>query len=343
VVVRLDAQLPPTVHHRQQAQLVILRRPLRHLAQAELVQHLVLQQQIAVQPLLLLEHGPARRRDPAREAGAIAAQHELEQLGHARGVLADLRAGLGVQDGEAGVDVPLVAVDAQRHVDLDVLDPARVPRHLPRELPVVRPRGAHAQEGGVRHRLRVRRDLVVPRRRQVHVLRLEAGEHGLDLRQRRLAGPVPDEDERLLAGVDGGAMERVDGDDGDVGGEMPLEGFDFWRLARGLAANYSTMLGSCISKPSVRAAAASLQSCEWNPRTSCIHAHHLVDRLCFYAVYDEVTVSRNEVPVFHDVNVLLYISQLSEGRYVHDVCTGLLPCRHIRPSIARTCPVGHTH
>lgn len=51
--------------------------------------------------------------------------------------------------------MPLIAIDAQRDIDLDVLDAPQVPRYLPGELGVGGPRGAHGEEGRVRHRLRV--------------------------------------------------------------------------------------------------------------------------------------------------------------------------------------------
>ena len=91
--------------------------------------------------------------------------------------------------------MPLLAVDAQHQVDLYVLDAADVARALLPGVLVRRPpRATHAQEGGVRHRLRVRRDPVVLVRRQVHVLRLQAAQDRFDLLQRGLAGAVADED-----------------------------------------------------------------------------------------------------------------------------------------------------
>lgn len=139
VVVRHDAQRAPAVRHSQQAEVVIRqRREVRGaLADAELVEHGVAQQR-RVRPLAHVvgaEHLLLGLQHARAELGAVAAQHQREELRHRLGVLVDLLAGLGVQDREPGVHVPLLAVDAHREVDLDVLDPAHVARALPGELP----------------------------------------------------------------------------------------------------------------------------------------------------------------------------------------------------------------
>jgi hypothetical protein len=54
-----------------------------------------------------------------------------------------------------------------------------------------------------------------------------------------------DEYKGLIVGVDVRAVERVAGDNIDVGREVSLEGGDLRRLARGLASNNGTKLGGC--------------------------------------------------------------------------------------------------
>lgn len=223
---------------------MVILHPLRRLlAQTKPIQHIILQQQILIP--VAPKHGLGRRIDPVAQLFLMAGQHELEQLSHALGVLADLPLGVGVEDGEACVDMPLVAVDAQRHVDLDVLDAAHVARDLPGKLRVGVPGGAHRQEGGVRDGLRVGRDAVVLGGRQVDVLGVQAGQDALDQLEGRVGGAVLDQDERLPFGIDAGPVERVDGNDLDVGREVLLEGGNFGGFARGLPADDGTELGSC--------------------------------------------------------------------------------------------------
>ena len=101
----------------------------------------------------------------------MASEHELEEPSDRLGVLLDLLLCVWVQDGEAGVDVPFVRVDAQGDVDLDVLDAAYVARVLPGELVVRHPCSTHAEEGCMRDGLRVGCDAVVLFAGEVDVLR----------------------------------------------------------------------------------------------------------------------------------------------------------------------------
>ena len=156
--------------------MIVLQLPLRHLPQTEPIQQIIPQQQLL--PLLLLvraaKHSVPRRIHAPAQLVPVASQHQLEQLRHRLGVLLDLLLGVRVQDGEAGVYVPFVRIDAQGDVDFDVLDAADVAGRFPRKLVVGGPGGAHAQEGGVCDGLRVGRDAVVLFARQVHVLGLQA-------------------------------------------------------------------------------------------------------------------------------------------------------------------------
>lgn len=154
-----------------------------------------------------LEDDGAGALDAALELLFVAAQHELEELRHAGRVLLDLLLRARVEDCQPGVDVPLVAVDAQRDVDLDVLDAADVPRRLPGELVVRLPGRAHAQEGGMRDGLSVRRDDVVLLRAQIDHLGAEAGEDLLDGSDGvGRGGPVVDDHERLALWFDFGSV-----------------------------------------------------------------------------------------------------------------------------------------
>jgi hypothetical protein len=182
MIVRHNAQLPPTIRNRQQTEMIVLQLALRHLAQAKPIQQIIPQQQLL--PLLLLvraaKHRFPRRIHAPTQLRLVAREHQLEQLGDAFSILLDLLLGVGVEDGQAGVHVPLVRVDAEGDVDLDVLDAADVARRFPGELVVGGPCGAHAEEGGVRHGLRVGGYAVVLLARQVYVLGLQAREDALD-------------------------------------------------------------------------------------------------------------------------------------------------------------------
>jgi hypothetical protein len=78
----------------------------------------------------------------------------------------------------------------------------------------------------VRDGLRVGRDAVVLARRQVDVLGAEAAEDRFDFGEGGVRGAVLDQDERLAAWVNVGAVEGVARDDVDVGGEVLLECLD---------------------------------------------------------------------------------------------------------------------
>jgi hypothetical protein len=73
----------------------------------------------------------------------------------------------------------------------------------------------------------------------------------LNFAEGRVWGTVLDEDEGLIVGVDVRAVERVTGDDIDVGREVSLKGSDLGRLARGLATDDGTKFGGCTWPRSV--------------------------------------------------------------------------------------------
>lgn len=72
--------------------------------------------------------------------------------------------------------MPFVGVDAEGYVNFYVLDAADVAPDFPGKLPVCCPCGAHAEECGVRHGLRVCGDAVVDFGAEVDLGGVEAGE-----------------------------------------------------------------------------------------------------------------------------------------------------------------------
>lgn len=250
VVVRHDAELRPAVHHGQQREVVVGaargRVVVGGLAERKRVEDRVLDEgPLVLAPRLGAKDLVARGKHAPAQAGQVADEHELVEVGDAARVLRDLLARLGVEDGEAGVDMPFLAVDAQHEVDFDVFDAADVAAHGPRELPVGVPRLAHGEESGVCDGLRVGRDAVVLSRGEVHEFGPEAAQHRLDLVQRGVGRAVLDEHEGLVGRVDTGPVEGVAGDDVDVGGEVLLEGGDFGRLAGRLSADNGAHFRGC--------------------------------------------------------------------------------------------------
>ena len=243
VVVGDDAEDGPAVDHGQQGEVAVGARGGRvcGVAEGEGGEDRGLDEGLLA-PALGEDLGPGGEEAGA-EGGEVALEHELVEVGDAAGVLGDLLPGLGVEDGEAGVDVPLLAVDAEHGVDLDVLDAADVAAELPGELGVCVPGLAHAEEGGVGDGLGVGGDAVVLQGREVDEARAEAGEHRLDPAKGRVRGPVLDQHQGLVERVDGRAVQGVDGDDVDVQGEVGLEGLDLRVLAGRLAAGDGSEFG----------------------------------------------------------------------------------------------------
>lgn len=156
----------------------------------------------------------------------ISLEHEFIEISDTAGVLSNLFSCFGVENCQAGVDVPFLAVDAQHDVDFDVFDTADVTTQLPGELAVSVPCFAHGEESGVRDGLGVCCDAVMFFSGKVDKLGAEAGKDGFDLVEGRVWSAMLDEDEGLVVRVDGRAVERVARDDRDVGWEMSFEGLD---------------------------------------------------------------------------------------------------------------------
>lgn len=194
MIVRDDAQLRPTIHNGQQTQMAVRRGVLaRPVRQRKPVENLVLQQQVLSLGARTEDRSPGGV-DPLLQFVPAALDHQLVQLRHRLRILADLFLRGRVEDGEPGVHVPFVRVDAQRDVDLHVLDAAHPARDLPGELLVGVPGRPHAQEGGVRDRLRVGGDAVVQLAREVDILGVEAGQDVLDEPQAGVRRAVLDQD-----------------------------------------------------------------------------------------------------------------------------------------------------
>lgn len=250
VVVGDDAQSAPAVDHGKQREMVVgqgrgRRAAVLGLAEAELVEHVVAEERLAL-PLgasLGAEDLFLGGVNAGAELVGAALQHEVEQLGGGLGELGDLLVGFGVEDGEAGVDVPLLGVDAEHEVDLDVFDAADITGSLPGELLGCVPGLAHAEESSVGDGLGIGRDAVMFLGTQVDNLGVEAGEYMLDLGERFIGGAMLDEHQRLALGIDIGAVEGMAGYDVNVGGQVLLEGLDLGIFTGRLAANNGAELG----------------------------------------------------------------------------------------------------
>ena len=250
VVVRHNAQGAPAVDHGQQREMVVGQGRGRRVgvlgrAEAELVEHVVAEERLAL-PLgasLGAEDLFLGDVDAGTELVAATLQHEVEQLGGGLGELGDLLVGFRVEDGEASIDVPLLSVDAEHEVDLDVFDAADITGSLPGELLGRVPGLAHAEESSVGDGLGIGRDAVVFLGAQVDNLGLEAGEYLFDLGERLVGGAMLDEHQRLALGIDIGTVEGVAGYDVNVGGQVLFEGLDLGIFTGRLAANDGTELG----------------------------------------------------------------------------------------------------
>lgn len=145
VVVGHDAQLGPAVDHGEQREVVVGAggRLGREGAQGEGREDGGLEQGPVGPGFGRAKDFIAGGVDAGLEALEVAFQHELVELGDGFGVLGDLVAGFGVEDGEAGVDVPFLGVDAQHDVHLDVFEAADVAAEFPGVLGVGMPCFAH--------------------------------------------------------------------------------------------------------------------------------------------------------------------------------------------------------
>lgn len=82
--------------------------------------------------------------DAGAEGVFVACEHELEEGGCRRSILVDLYAGGGVENGEAGINVPLVRVNAEHDVYFDCFNSADVLALFPGIRALACPGCAHA-------------------------------------------------------------------------------------------------------------------------------------------------------------------------------------------------------
>jgi hypothetical protein len=250
--------------------------------------------------------------DSGCELFTISGEHELEELSDGLGILLDLFLCVGVQDGKAGIHVPLVRVDAEGDVLLDVFDATDVAARFPWELVVGGPCGAHAEEGGMRDGLCVRRDAVVLLGGEVDVLRSKTGHDILDKREVVVGCTMLDQDQRLPFRVDARPVEGVHGNDADVLGQVFLKGIDLGSLARGLTADDGADLGSWAWS------LVHVSHLHGRDRTRTKRLHDGVNVLRLDAVDYEVAAPGDQVAVLHDLNVGLAQAQyMSSLWYVY--------------------------
>ena len=76
----------------------------------------------------------------------MSAKHELKQIGNRLRILSYLFFGIWIEDRKACVDVPFLGVDAERQVNLDILNTADIASNLPGKLRISMPRFAHTKE-----------------------------------------------------------------------------------------------------------------------------------------------------------------------------------------------------
>lgn len=123
----------------------------------------------------------------------MATEHQFVQLRHRLCILSNLLLRRRVENGQARIHVPLVRIDAEGDVDLHVLDTTNVSSDLPWELIVGLPSCAHAEEGSVCNRLRVRCDAVMRFSSEIDVLGSETREDALNKLEALGGGPMLDE------------------------------------------------------------------------------------------------------------------------------------------------------
>ena len=194
MIVRDNAEFRPAVNNSKQTEMTVRRRlPARSFGQREPIQYLVLQQQI----LSLGARSEYRRTCglyPTLELLPLSSNHQFVQICDRLGVLANLLLRRWVEDGEPGIDVPFVRVDAQGNIDLDILDTAYPPSMLPGELIVGLPGGSHAQESSMSDSLRICGDTVVHLTGEIDMFGAERGEDRLNEFEAFVRGSVLDED-----------------------------------------------------------------------------------------------------------------------------------------------------
>lgn len=94
--------------------------------------------------------------------------------------------------------------------------------------------------------LRVCGDTIMLTGCEMDKLGLETAQDSLNFAKRRVWSAVLNENKRLVVRVDVGAVERVAGDNVDIGRKMSLESGDLGGLARCLASDNGIKFGSWV-------------------------------------------------------------------------------------------------
>ena len=161
MIIRDNAEFRPAINNRKQTEMAIRRRLFaRPIGQREPIQYLVLQQQILSFGARSENRGTCSLHSTLKLI-PVPSNHQFVQVSHRLSILANLLLRRWVEDGEPGIDVPFVRVDAQGDIDLDILDTAHPSSMLPGELIVGLPSGSHAQESSMGDSLCIRCDAVV--------------------------------------------------------------------------------------------------------------------------------------------------------------------------------------
>lgn len=125
---------------------------------------------------------------------AMSPKHKLEQISNGLCVFSDLLLGVRIENCEAGVDMPLLRVDAKSEVDLHVFYSSNIAVMLPRELCIGVPCFAHREEGSMRDGLCICGYLVMLSSCEVYDGGIKTRKDFLDLREALIASAMLDQD-----------------------------------------------------------------------------------------------------------------------------------------------------
>ena len=171
--------------------MVVRHRLIWFLTQREPVKHLVIQED------LVLAISSGRLKDSSTGSSyaplkllAMSPKHKLEQISDGLSVFANLLLGVWIENSQAGVDMPLLRVDAESEVDFHVLYSSNIAGMLPRKLCVRVPCFAHGEERSMSDSLRVRSNLVVLSSCEVYDSGVETGQDFLDLCEALITGAM---------------------------------------------------------------------------------------------------------------------------------------------------------
>lgn len=135
MVVRNNSKFGPAIYNGQQAEMIIrwLFFSRTFLRQREPIEHFITQEQILACSIRL-EDRSTSGLNAFFQLVSLALDHQLVELRHRLRILPNLFLRRRVENGQTGVDMPLVRIDPQCDVDLDIFDTTYPPSNLPREL-----------------------------------------------------------------------------------------------------------------------------------------------------------------------------------------------------------------